>query len=67
MTNRVTISIGYLLITGRRKCLAHPYGSERKIASGMWRRGSGVMRRLDQCVNRRLPRKSPVFGPTMPS
>jgi len=47
------------LITGRRKSIAHPYGSERKIASGKSRRGSRVMRRLEPSVNRLLPRKSP--------
>src|SRR3569832_416659 len=47
------------LITGRRKSIAHPYGSERKIASGKSRRGSRVMGRLELSVNRLLPRKSP--------
>jgi len=34
------------------------------MASGMSRRGSGVMGSLEPSVNRRLPRKSPCFGPT---
>ena len=58
------LSIGWLSSAGRRKCFAHPYGSERLMASGMSRRGSGVMGSLEPSVNRRLPRKSPCFGPT---